>query len=60
MQLRVLAKEHPEIMEQVKTLENHAETLRLRRGLQLQIVQDQGDPATSGLPSAGTEGDKPT
>ena len=53
MQLHVLAKEHPEILQQLKKLENLAETLRLRRGVQLQIVQDQKEPATSGPPSPG-------
>lgn len=50
MQLSLLAKSHPEILEQVDKIEQIVETLRLKRGTRLQIVQDE--PAASG-PTAG-------
>ena len=52
MQLRALAKVHPEILEKVEDIESLVERLRLQRGLHLQIVQDE--PAASAPPSAET------
>jgi hypothetical protein len=56
MQLNVLAKEHPEIMEQLDKLESIEDRLRLNRGVRIQIAQDE--PAASTPPSAGHEGSK--
>ena len=59
MQLRVLAKGHPEVLQQIEELEKLVETLRLRKGVQLQIIQDQREPATTGPPADRADGDKP-
>ena len=55
MQLNVLAKEHPEILEQFQKLEKLTAELRLRRGVQLQIGQAVEEPASSGPSSSGSE-----
>ena len=55
MQLRALANAHPEILEQSEKIERQIKTLGLRKGVRLQIVQDQ--PAASGPPSVAPEGD---
>ena len=52
MQLKALAERHPEILEQSEKIEQLVERLRLRRGAQFQIVEDQ--PAASGRPPVST------
>ena len=41
MQLSVLAKEHPEILAQLKIIEEHAESSRVTRGVQIQLIEDR-------------------
>ena len=41
MQLSVLAKEHPEILAQLKIIEEYAESLRLTKGVQIQVIEDR-------------------
>lgn len=55
MQLRTLAKAHPEILEQSDKIDQLIERLRLQRGLRVQIVEDQ--PAASGPPRASPPGE---
>lgn len=46
MQLKALAKRHPEIIEQSEKIDQLVERLRLTRGTQIRIVEDE--PAASG------------
>lgn len=41
MQLSVLAKEHPEILAQLKIIEEHTESLRLTKGVKIQLIEDR-------------------
>lgn len=52
MQLRTLVKAHPEILEKSEEIDQLVERLRLKRGLRLQIAQDE--PAASGPPPEST------
>lgn len=41
MQLNALAKEHPEILEQLKVIDELTEKLRINKGVQIQVIEDR-------------------